>query len=145
MDLKDILAALEGRRERPTVRGILSEGEEAYWRSRRIEPTPDLFLRLVSESWTRPAGILSASGFDIIVMDAERAFEKSVEDFGAAEWRAVAMFLGSVMDNPHKRRRRPRKPIGSRSGRPSCTRSRVAGRWSMTNHIAASWSRRSMP
>jgi hypothetical protein len=148
MDLKDILAALEGRRERPTVKGILSEGEEAYWRApqamqrkRRIEPTPEeptpetmatlvrnlaihlerptktlekptktLLLRLVSESWTRSAGILSASGFDIIVMDAERAFEKSVEDFGAAEWRAVAMFLGSVMDNPHKRKGRPRNP-----------------------------------
>jgi hypothetical protein len=149
MYLKDILATLKGRRARSTG-GILSEGEEAYWRApqamqrkRRIEPTPEeptpetmatlvrnwaihlerptktlerptktLLLRLVSESWTRPAGILSASasGFDIIVMDAERAFSKSVEDFGAEEWRAVAMFLGSVMDNPHKRKGRPRNP-----------------------------------
>ena len=142
MDLEDILAALKGRRARPTVRRILSKGGEAYWRApqsmqrnKRIEPTPEeptpetmatlvrnwaihlerpaktLFLRLVSESWTRPAGILSASasGFDIIVMDAERAFGKSVEDFGAEEWRAVAMFLGSVIDNPSKRRGRRRK------------------------------------
>ena len=147
MDLKDILAALERWRAPRAVRGILSEGEEAYWRApqsmqrnKRIEPTPEeptpetmatlvrnwavarkihlerptktLFLRLASESWTRPAGILSASGFDIIVMDAEWAFEKSVEDFGAAEWRAVAMFLGSVIDNPSKRGKgRPREPF----------------------------------
>jgi hypothetical protein len=103
-------------------------------RKRRIEPTPEtmaalvrnwavarkppihlksttktLLLRFASESWTRPGGILSACGFDIIVMDAERAFGKSVEDFGAEEWRAVAMFLGSVIDNPSKRRGRRRK------------------------------------
>jgi len=46
-------------------------------------------------------------------MYAERDLGKSVEDFGAVEWRAVAMFLGSVIDNPRKRGRgRPRKPFG---------------------------------
>jgi hypothetical protein len=141
MDLEDIVAALKGRRARPTVRRLLSKGGEASWRAPKamhrnkwIEPTPEtmaalvrnwavarkspihpksttktLLLRFASESWTRPGGILSACGFDIIVMDAERAFGKSVEDFGAEEWRAVAMFLGSVIDNPSKRRGRRRK------------------------------------
>jgi hypothetical protein len=78
------------------------------------------------------------------VMDAERAFSKSVEDFGAEEWRAVAMFLGSVMDNPHKRKGRPRnpdwKPFGgaSCSGGASCTRSGARRRWSMTKLIVGS-------
>jgi hypothetical protein len=142
MDLEDIVAALKGRRARPTVRRLLSKGGEASWRAPKamhrnkwIEPTPEtmaalvrnwavarkspihpksttktLLLRFASESWTRPGGILSACGFDIIVMDAEWAFGKSVEDFGAVEWRAVAMFLGSVIDNPRKRKGRPRKP-----------------------------------
>jgi hypothetical protein len=61
-------------------------------------------------------------------MDAERDLGKSVEDFGAVEWRAVATFLGSVIDNPSKRSGRPGKadwkPFGAnlvyqkRRGRP---------------------------
>jgi hypothetical protein len=130
MDLKDILAALEGR---PVggVRGDLSEGGEAY---RRLEPHrrtflrlfSDLwdlgksvphrrtFLRLFSDPWIRPPGLLSssASPFDMLLLCAERELGKSVDDFGIVEWRAVAMFLGSVIDNPRKRGRgRPRKPF----------------------------------
>lgn len=110
MDLKEIRAALERGRAPSTVRRILSEGGEAYWRlgpqSRRT------FLRHFSAPWIRPPGLLSlsASRFDILLMDAERDLGKSVEDFGAEEWRAVAMFLGSVIDNPSKRAKgRPRK------------------------------------
>jgi hypothetical protein len=124
IDLKDILAALEGR-PAGGARGARSEGGEAFPRTSHRRPflgeetfltIPHLrtFLRLFSDSWVRPPGLLSssASGFDILLMYAERDLGKSVEDFGAVEWRAVAMFLGSVIDNPRKRGRgRPRKPF----------------------------------